>query len=141
MVKGIHQVLFISLYIALTLLVSLLPYLGFLVSVLMFNFLIVFTAFEYKSRNRGWDFVTSINYVETHWAYLSGFGLPATLLILFGPLTIRHGILAVLFPLYIIMANRSQPRPFGKDEIHPLNRLPIFGAADYLASIIIGQFK
>jgi hypothetical protein len=68
-------------------------------------------------------------------------GVSATLVSYIIPFTITSGLYALMFPFYIAMANRSQPRPFSDDPATFPETLPIFYVADKLSEIIIGSMK
>ena len=64
-------------------------------------------AFDYKWALRGWNVATRFDHVERHWAFFLGFGLPCTLLTIVFPYFISYGVYSYMFPLFILLAIRS----------------------------------
>ncbi|KAJ3326439.1 Etoposide induced 2.4 mRNA [Blyttiomyces sp. JEL0837] len=85
--------------------------LGYFTSFMMVNWISAFLCFEYKWVGRGWTLDRRVEYFEERWAYFAGFGLPITMCTFFFPQFVSAGLFALLFPMYIIMANRSSPVP------------------------------
>ncbi|KAI9363972.1 hypothetical protein DFJ73DRAFT_479292 [Zopfochytrium polystomum] len=73
------------------------------------NWLVAFFCFEYKWASRGWTLERRIEHFESRWAYFAG--LPCTALAFAFPIFLSAGFFAMLFPVYIIMANRASPSP------------------------------
>ncbi|KAJ8323782.1 hypothetical protein QVD99_007059 [Batrachochytrium dendrobatidis] len=120
------------------------PFIGPAFSYILLNFILAFFAFEYKWANRNWSFVHQIEFFESHWAYFFGFGFPMALMVILFPKTVNLGWFALVFPMYIIMANRAKPLPIHKDLVHvwylPV-RMPIFLFAQYASTMIISWIK
>ena len=57
------------------------------------------------------------------------------------PSTTPYGLYAFLFPFYIAMANRSQPRPFNDDPATAPTSIPIFFIADKISENVIMYMK
>lgn len=60
-------------------------------------------------------------------------GLPISILALGFPI-VRYGGLAILFPFYIVMANRSRP-------VESPYQIKLFYFANTLASVVVKKFK
>ncbi|KAJ3074282.1 Etoposide induced 2.4 mRNA [Podochytrium sp. JEL0797] len=91
---------------------SLIPFsMGFVVTFPVASWILAFAAFEYKWSQKGWTVHKKVECLETRWAYFLGFGLPCTLCTFFFPWFIGTGVYAILFPLFIIMANQAHPLP------------------------------
>ncbi|KAI9327882.1 etoposide-induced protein 2.4-domain-containing protein [Obelidium mucronatum] len=109
----IYRCLLLLNYIVLTFIAhSVIPWpFGSILSFILFSFLVAFVSFEYKWVQKGWTLEKRIDYFEARSSYFFGFGLPCTVLTFFFPSFISAGIYAVLFPMYIIMANQAHPLP------------------------------
>jgi len=94
--------------------------------------------FEYK-----WNFSEvaldkRLDYFESNWAFFAGFGSPCVLAIFFVSPLVSYGVMAVLFPLFVLAATCSGAEqdisfPRRKWRGVGLGRLPIFYAADSLS--------
>ncbi|KAH9244930.1 hypothetical protein BASA81_017633 [Batrachochytrium salamandrivorans] len=87
---------------------------------LVFNFIVQWI-------NRKWSLSQQVDFFELHWAYFSGFGL-----------------LTLLFPMYIIMANRAKPIPTRKDTLQlrlAPTKLPVFFLAQQTNTLIMYWVK
>ncbi|KAH7543626.1 hypothetical protein FEM48_Zijuj02G0203800 [Ziziphus jujuba var. spinosa] len=79
-----------------------------------------------------------LDFFESNWAFFAGFGSPCVLPVLFSSPLVSYGIMAILFPLFVLAATDSaaehviysRRRKWGGAG---LGRLPIFYAADTLS--------
>eukprot|EP00842_Homolaphlyctis_polyrhiza_P001005 jgi/Hompol1/1905/HPOL_005780-RA len=120
------------------------PVVGSFISFWLFTFASAFFAFEYRWAGLKRSLAQEIDFFETHWAYFAGFGLPLTVPAFFFPQTISLGVFAIMFPMFIIMANAGKPLPTRKDPIQPhswLARLPVFWLSQKTAQLIISFIK
>ena len=82
-------------------------YIGFAAFVAYMSWSFALYAFDYKWALRGWNVATRFDHVERHWAFFLGFGLPCTLLTILFPYFISYGVYSYMFPLFILLAIRS----------------------------------
>ena len=73
-------------------------------------------SFEYTWTHQSWSIPARIQFFEERWAYFFGFGLPCALITFWSPHFIGSGIFALLFPVYIIMANIATPLPIVSEK-------------------------
>ncbi|KAF4755077.1 Etoposide induced 2.4 mRNA, partial [Perkinsus olseni] len=67
-------------------------------------------SFEYRWVYLGWESHVRLRFIERHWAYFVGFGLPSTVLCSVFPRFIDNGIFSMLFPICIMTAVAARPR-------------------------------
>ncbi|CAG8651569.1 4644_t:CDS:2, partial [Ambispora leptoticha] len=112
-------------------------------ALLFMNYLMVATiVFEYKWINQGWSLEQRIGYFEERWSYFAGFGFMFTVITFFVDQFLSAGVFALLFPLYIIMANNALPMPRHNENARFSSlvpyRLRVFWVAEKLNNKIIG---
>jgi len=95
-----------------------------------------FFCYEYAWALHGWTIDARVAAVETEWAFLAGFGAPLALLSVLFPAFVSYGIVAFLFPLFVILATVSVPEKHEPHRWAPA-RLPLFHAAKRLSLLIV----
>ncbi|ORX94078.1 EI24-domain-containing protein [Basidiobolus meristosporus CBS 931.73] len=130
MVEVIYEAFLILNYLIFASLVHAIPIVGPFISFTYLCWLNAYYSFEYKWINKGWSLDQRLNYFEEHWAYFAGFGFPGTICSFFFPSFINVGVFALLFPLFIIMANKAVPMPQrpsrARANLSILEKMPIF---------------
>ncbi len=84
-----------------------------------------FSLFEYRWQNSILNLFSRIDIVEQNASYFLGFGFPITCATFFFPTLVSVGILAVLYPFFIIISNKSKPsHPESVNPSHPESANP-----------------
>ncbi|KAI9143032.1 etoposide-induced protein 2.4-domain-containing protein [Paraphysoderma sedebokerense] len=146
LITNLYRFLLIFNLFLLATVVYIVPIIGPPLSFIYVSWIYSFYSFEYKWVNRGWGLEERCSYFEERWCYFSGFGFPFTLFTFFFPQIISGGIFALLFPMYIIMANAATPLPRPGTRTKPLPqfhslvplRLPIFRIPKKMSGALIG---
>ncbi|CAG8655087.1 878_t:CDS:2, partial [Acaulospora morrowiae] len=96
---------------------------------------------RYKWVNKGWTLQQRIDYFEERWSYFAGFGFTFTVTTFFVDQFLSAGVFALLFPLYIIMANNALPLPRRNESARFSSLVPyklrVFGVSMKLNDKII----
>ncbi|KAI7864977.1 etoposide-induced protein 2.4-domain-containing protein [Spinellus fusiger] len=111
MAETIYTILFyISCGVFATFLYSI-PYIGIFLSFFMNCAIMSYYCFEYKWGYLGWTLEQRLTYLENHWAFFLGFGVPSTLLTFFLSTLYSGAIFALIYPSYVIMATMATAQP------------------------------
>ncbi|CAG8831098.1 28013_t:CDS:2, partial [Racocetra persica] len=111
MADEIYRALLFMNYLMVATIVYVIPVIGPIISFMYFCWIYAYYSFEYKWINQGWSLEQRIGYFEERWSYFAGFGFMFTVITFFVDQFLSAGVFALLFPLYIIMANNALPMP------------------------------
>ncbi|KAG2444761.1 hypothetical protein HXX76_001505 [Chlamydomonas incerta] len=132
--QELYRVVLFCIFFAEVSVVGKVPYVGYGLNVLALSWLYAYYCFDYKWGLQGVRLTERLGYFERRWAFFAGFGLPmamSTVLLSFYP---GAAVLAVLFPIYILVAcdcdvNAAHDRVIGPGGAAQLRHLPIFALA------------
>jgi len=105
----LYRLLLVTAFMAWITLLSFIPIVGNPLLIVNLCWLYSLYSFEYKWSLLGWSLEYRLKYLERHWCYFLGFGLPAVILSLVFPRFISLGIFALAFPIFIILAIIAHP--------------------------------
>uniref|UniRef100_A0A6P7FZ24 Etoposide-induced protein 2.4 homolog isoform X1 n=2 Tax=Diabrotica virgifera virgifera TaxID=50390 RepID=A0A6P7FZ24_DIAVI len=114
---------------------------GYTLSLAQMCMLYSLYAFEYKWFNMGWELHKRLSFIETHWPYFMGFGLPMAIVTQLSDSWVISGcVFSVLFPFFIISGNEANP--ILNTSGFPLHFFaPVIAISNTLFSKTIGSSK
>ncbi|KAH7290921.1 hypothetical protein KP509_30G069300 [Ceratopteris richardii] len=123
---------------------SSIPYIGNIVMFPLRSWLYAFYFFDYAWSYGKWSLQKRLLFFETNWAFFAGFGCPCVIatLPLYG--LVQDGVLAFLFPLFVLVAFGSQQEQVvaANNNIQPqLPRVPMFYLTSILMNKLFAAFK
>lgn len=95
-----------------------------------------FFCYEYKWALHGWTIDDRVCALEQEWAFLAGFGTPLALMSALFPAFVSYGVVAFVFPLFVVLATISEPRRHVATRWAPA-RLPIFYVSTWASLAIV----
>ncbi|BAT86748.1 hypothetical protein VIGAN_05005600 [Vigna angularis var. angularis] len=121
------------------------PYIGKLINFFLLSWMYAYYCFEYKWNFNEVALDRRLDYFESYWPFFAGFGSPCVLAIFFFSPLVSYGIMAILFPLFVLTAAGSESEQEISFEKHKwraagLERLPIFYVADKVSLWILSLF-
>ncbi|GLD94921.1 hypothetical protein PINS_up003546 [Pythium insidiosum] len=130
----LYRAILVGFFLLQTVLSYLLPVVGPAVSFIHLSWLYSLYCFEYKWSLAGWSLEKRLGHLEQNWAYFAGFGAPFTLATFFVPNFVSKGIFALLFPVFLLLAIKSEP-PVEHEE--QLTKLPILRFSRWCTLILL----
>ncbi|RKO97712.1 EI24-domain-containing protein [Caulochytrium protostelioides] len=96
----VYRALLLLNYLVIAIVIdAVVPYFGRALSFCAFCWLASLYTFEYHFAYKGWPLDHRLAYIERHWAYFLGFGMPLSAATFFLSPTLQQGIYALLFPM------------------------------------------
>nr|CAG4647913.1 EOG090X06IP [Moina brachiata]SVE93021.1 EOG090X06IP [Moina brachiata] len=130
-----------ALFLVQAMLVGLLPIAVFNVVLSTLHMCLLYSlySFEYRWFNEGWELPKRLTYIENHWPYFFGFGMPLAILTSIPSSTLISGcFFSVLFPFFIISGNEAEPST--RTGSYPLQLFsPVVALANALFNRTIGK--
>ncbi|PIA47253.1 hypothetical protein AQUCO_01400142v1 [Aquilegia coerulea] len=121
------------------------PYIGKALAFVFNSWMYAYYSFEYKWNLDELGLDKRLDIFESHWAFFAGFGSPCILACYIFPPLVSYGVMALLFPLFVLTATGSnaeqvldsQRRTWSNEG---LGRLPVFYLADTLLMRVLSYF-
>lgn len=145
--EQIYSVSMLSVFFVEVFAVSFIPYVGQYLNFLLLSWLYAYYCFDYKWGFAQWNLERRLLFFETNWAFFAGFGSPCVLATFFFTPFVSYGVMAILFPLFVLIATASHPELVvasytgGKDSHAQLARLPVFYLANMLMLPMLRLFQ
>lgn len=143
--EQVYSVVLLTIFFLEVYVIGLIPYVGKPLNFLLISWMYAYYCFEYKWNFSGLSLDKRLDFFESNWAFFAGFGNPCVLpLFFFSPL-VSYGVMAILFPLFVLTAAGSDADKLITSQRRKwkgagLGRLPIFCAADYMSMRILSFF-
>ncbi|KAE9595120.1 putative etoposide-induced 2.4 [Lupinus albus] len=133
--EQVYSILLLNVFFLEVYATGFLPYIGKLLNFVLLSWMYAYYCFEYKWNFNEVALDKRLDYFESYWAFFAGFGSPCVLAIFFFSPLVSYGIMAILFPLFVLTAtgsNAEQEMSFEKDKRRDagMERLPIFYVAN-----------
>ncbi|KAK7246892.1 hypothetical protein RIF29_41762 [Crotalaria pallida] len=133
--EQVYSILLLSVFFLEVYATGFIPYIGKVLNFVLLSWMYAYYCFEYKWNFNEVALDKRLDYFESYWAFFAGFGSPCVLAIFFFSPLVSYGIMAILFPLFVLTATGSkaeQEISFDKSKWRDagMERLPIFYLAD-----------
>ncbi|KAL2593578.1 hypothetical protein AAZX31_12G158100 [Glycine max] len=133
--QQVYSILLLSVFFLEVYATGFIPYIGKLLNFLLLSWMYAYYCFEYKWNFNEVALDRRLDYFESYWPFFAGFGSPCVLAIFFFSPLVSYGIMAILFPLFVLTATGSESEQEISFEKHKwrvagVGRLPIFYVAD-----------
>lgn len=123
------------------------PYIGRILMIPLRSWLYAYYFFDYKWGFAKWSLEKRLTFFETNWAFFAGFGSPCVFATSSLSGLVQEGVLAFLFPLFVLVAFGSYPERLiatyteGEDPRPHLPRVPIFHPTSVLVNKLFSTFE
>ncbi|KAI3788874.1 hypothetical protein L2E82_01654 [Cichorium intybus] len=137
-----YSVLLLTFFFLEVYLTGFVPYIGKALNFILLSWMYAYYCFEYKWNFSGLSLDKRLNFFESNWAFFAGFGSPCVLAIFFFSPLVSYGVMAVLFPLFVLTAAGSDAETVVNSQKikwrgEEFGKLPIFYVADKLLMRIL----
>ncbi|XP_065872183.1 protein EI24 homolog isoform X2 [Euphorbia lathyris] len=133
--EQVYSILLLSFFFLEVYATGVIPYIGKAINFILLSWMYAYYCFEYKWNLSEVSLDRRLDFFESNWAFFAGFGSPCVLAIFFFSSLVSYGVMAILFPLFVLTATSTG----AEQDIFlqrmkwkgvGLGRLPIFYAAD-----------
>ncbi|KAL1320046.1 hypothetical protein HN51_064796 [Arachis hypogaea] len=133
--EQVYSILLLSVFFLEVYATGFIPYIGKVLNFLLLAWMYAYYCFEYKWNFNEVPLDKRLDYFQSYWPFFAGFGSPCVLAIFFFSPLVSYGIMAILYPLFVLTATASraeQAISFEKHKWRPagVEKLPIFYIAD-----------
>lgn len=144
--EQVYSILLLTFFFLEVYATGLVPYVGKALNFLLLSWMYAYYCFEYKWNFSEVSLDNRLRFFESNWAFFAGFGSPCVLAIFFVSPLVSYGVMAILFPLFVLTATGSaaeqvistQKQKWSNTD--ELGRLPVFFAADTLSLRVLSLF-
>lgn len=143
--EQVYSVLLLSLFFLEVYATGFIPYVGKVLNFILLSWMYAYYCFEYKWNFSEWRLEKRLEFFETNWAFFAGFGSPCVLAIFFFSPLVSYGVMAILFPLFVLTATGTEAEQVisaqrGRWNGAELGKLPVFYLVDTLLMRVLSLF-
>ncbi|KAJ7968015.1 protein EI24-like [Quillaja saponaria] len=143
--EQVYSLLLLSVFFLEVYATGFIPFIGKVLNFLLLSWMYAYYCFEYKWNFNAVALDKRLDFFQSYWAFFAGFGSPCVLAIFFFSPLVSYGIMAILYPLFVLTATGSEAEQdifFEKSKWKDAGsgRLPIFYVADNLSMRVLSFF-
>lgn len=121
------------------------PYVGTTINFLLLSWMYAYYCFEYKWNLSELSLDKRLDFFESNWGFFLGFGSPCVLAIFFFSPLVSYGVMAILFPLFVLTAAGTQAEQVVETITRSWGgsgpgRIHIFYVADTISMLLLQFF-
>ncbi|XP_050208963.1 protein EI24 homolog [Mercurialis annua] len=140
--EQLYSLLLLSFFFLEVYATGFIPFIGKALNFILLAWMYAYYCFEYKWNLSEVALDRRLDFFESNWAFFAGFGSPCVLAIFFFSPLVSYGVMAILFPMFVLTATGSGAEQLisarrRKWKGVGYGRLPIFYAADKLSMRIL----
>ncbi|XP_058087378.1 protein EI24 homolog isoform X3 [Magnolia sinica] len=140
--EQVYSVLLLTFFFIEVYAAEFIPYIGKAINFLLLSWMYAYYCFEYKWNLTELGLDKRIDFFESNWAFFAGFGSPCVMAIFFFSQLVSYGVMATLFPLFVLTAVGTQAEQVIDSQRKSwkgrgLGKLRLFNAADTLATRLL----
>ncbi|KAK1267675.1 hypothetical protein QJS04_geneDACA009178 [Acorus gramineus] len=144
--EQMFSVLLLSFFFIEVFATGFLPRIGKPINFVLLSWMYSYYCFEYKWNYFEMSLEKRLNFFESNWAFFAGFGSPCVLAIFFFSPLVSYGVMAILFPLFVLTATGTQAEKVINHQQRSWNgcrlgKLPIFYAANNFSLQVLQIWK
>ncbi|XP_047980162.1 protein EI24 homolog [Salvia hispanica] len=143
--EQVYSVLLLSFFFLEVYVTGFIPFIGKALNLLLLSWMYAYYCFEYKWNYSGLSLDKRLDFFESNWPFFAGFGSPCVLAAFFYSPLVSYGVMAILFPLFVLTATGSEADKVIASQRKKWNgarlgRIPIFFSSDYLSMKVLSLF-
>ncbi|KAL1534909.1 protein EI24 isoform X2 [Salvia divinorum] len=143
--EQVYSVLLLSFFFLEVYVTGFVPFIGKALNLLLLSWMYAYYCFEYKWNYSGLSLDKRLDFFESNWPFFAGFGSPCVLAAFFYSPLVSYGVMAILFPLFVLTATGSEAEKVIVSQRKKWNgarlgRIPIFFSSDYLSMKVLSLF-
>lgn len=140
--EQVYSILLLTFFFLEVYATGFIPHIGKALNFVLLSWMYAYYCFEYKWNLSEVALDKRLDFFESNWAFFAGFGSPCVLAIFFFSPLVSYGVMAILFPLFVLAATGSGAEQLIFSQRRKwkgvgLGRLPIFYAADTLSMRVL----
>ncbi|XP_057792151.1 protein EI24 homolog isoform X1 [Salvia miltiorrhiza] len=143
--EQVYSVLLLSFFFLEVYATGFIPFIGKALNLLLLSWMYAYYCFEYKWNYSGFSLDKRLDFFESNWPFFAGFGSPCVLAAFFYSPLVSYGVMALLFPLFVLTATGSEADKVIASQRKKWNgaglgRIPIFVSSNYLSMKVLSLF-